>query len=369
MILWIIVFIYTTFVLLIIGLGYFKQQETESTYYTGQKIKMDELTVLIPYRNEQENLPKLLNCLENSNIQPKQIIFIDDHSTDKSASLLSERKTNHYQLLCLKDKYGKKEALRLGISHAKGEFILTLDADILLKSGYFHTITQLEEADIYLFPVVLKGKNFLQVFFELDLLMVNALNSGLFGWHRPIIASGANLLFRKEMFLRSDKYDTHKHILSGDDIYLLRDFRHAKADVRLVLNNDVTVISDTPFNLSSFFHQRIRWIAKTSHVKDHFATFLGVFQGLMIISFCSCFFYYLVHNETKSALILFLMKTIIDLLGFAPYFVKVRAQKQLLYLIPYQFIYPIYLIIIGILLPFFRPVWKQRLATVKAKSN
>jgi len=369
MIFWIIVFVYSAFVLLIIGLGYFKQQEKESTYYSGQKIKMDQLTVLIPYRNEEANIINLIDALEKSNVQPKQIIFIDDHSTDKSALMLSERKKNNYQLISLEDKYGKKEALRLGIAHAEGEFILTLDADILLKSEYFHTITQLEEADLYLFPVVLKGKNFLQVFFELDLLMVNALNSGLFGWHRPIIASGANLLFRKEVFLKSDRYETHNHILSGDDIYLLRDFRNAKADVRLVLNNDVTVISDTPINLSSFFHQRLRWIAKTSHVKDHFATLLGVFQGLLIFSFFSCFIYFLVHNETKSAIILFLMKTIFDLLGFAPYFVKVRALKQLLYLIPYQFIYPIYLLIISILLPFFRPVWKQRLATVYNKTN
>lgn len=369
MILWIIVFVYSAFVLLIIGLGYFKQQEKESTYYSGKKIKMDQLTVLIPYRNEEANILNLIDALEKSSVQPKQIIFIDDHSTDKSALLLSERKKNHYQLICLEDKFGKKEALRLGIAHAEGEFILTLDADILLKSEYFRIITELEEADLYLFPVVLKGKNFWKVFFELDLLMVNALNSGLFGWHRPIIASGANLLFRKEMFLKSDRYETHKHILSGDDIYLLRDFRQAKADVRLVLNNDVTVISETPNNLKSFFHQRLRWIAKTSHVKDHFATLIGIFQGLMIISFSCCFIYFLMHNEIKNAIFLFLVKAIIDLLGFAPYFVKVRAKKQLLYLIPYEFIYPIYLLIISILLPFFRPVWKQRSATVYTKSN
>lgn len=369
MILWIIVLFYATFVLLIIGLGYFKQQEKESNYYSGQKITLDRLSVLIPYRNEEENITHLLDGLEKSSVQPKQIIFIDDHSTDESALLLSQRKKNHYQLLRLEDNLGKKEALRLGIEHAEGEFILTLDADILLHSEYFRTITQLEEADAYLFPVVLKGKNFLQVFFELDLLMVNALNSGLFGWYRPIIASGANLLFRKERFLKSDRYETHKHILSGDDIYLLRDFRHSKADIRLVLNRNLTILSDTPRNLSDFFHQRLRWIAKTSHVNDHFATLLGVFQGLMIISFCLCFTYFLFQNETENALFLFLMKSLVDLLGFAPYFLKVRTYKHLVYLIPYQLIYPIYLLIICILLPFFNPVWKQRSVNVYAKSN
>ncbi|MBM3160723.1 MAG: hypothetical protein FJZ66_05240 [Bacteroidetes bacterium] len=63
------------------------------------------------------------------------------------------------------------------------------------------------------------------------------------------------------------------------------------------------------------------------------------------------------------------MKSLVDLLGFAPYFLKVRTYKHLVYLIPYQLIYPIYFLIICILLPFFNPVWKQRSVNVYAKSN
>lgn len=112
-----------------------------------------------------------------------------------------------------------------------------MDADVFFESTYFEELKKLAVADLYLFPAVLKATNPIHHLFEIDLLLINALNTGLNGLSRPIIASGANLLFKREAFLKFDRFETHKHIPSGDDIYLLRDFRDAKADVRLVAKN------------------------------------------------------------------------------------------------------------------------------------
>jgi glycosyltransferase involved in cell wall biosynthesis len=350
-------------------LGSFLQQKKETSYYQGNKITLDQLTVLVPYRNEEQNLGNFIDCLEKSTALPEQVIFIDDHSTDNSTNLIKQRLKDKYLLLKLDESIGKKEALREGIFQSKNSFILTMDADVVFDSKYFESLMQLEEADLYLFPVVLKGKKFLQVFFELDLLMVNALNSSLHGWHRPIIASGANLLFRKETYLKVNQYETHKHVMSGDDIYLLRDFRKAKADIRLVLNKNLTVYSYTPDNLIDFFHQRLRWIAKTGNVRDHLSTFIGVFQALMILTFCWMTIFFIQREEYHNVCVLFTFKSLIDLLGFFPYFKKFNAFKQLAMLAPYQLIYPIYLLIISVLLPFFKPVWKNRIATVYGRSG
>ena len=98
--------------------------------------------------------------------------------------------------------------------------------------NYFEKLEKLSPADLYILPAVLISKRWYGHFFEVDLLLVNALNTGLSGLKRPIIASGANLLVRKSAFEQYDCYETHAHIPSGDDIYLLRDFRSAKSDVR-----------------------------------------------------------------------------------------------------------------------------------------
>ena len=359
---------YGLFVLVFLFIGSFLQRKKESRFYAGKKLTVDNITLLVPYRNEDSNLKNFLTCLEKSSLKPKQVIFIDDHSSDNSTEIIQERMKPEYLLLRLTQTSGKKEALREGISHVQSAFILTMDADVRFSAEYFEMLTRLEESDLYLLPVVLKGRSTLQIFFELDLLMVNATNTALYGWARPIVGSGANLLFKKEIFYKADRYETHRHVMSGDDIYLLRDFRKAKADIRVILNNRLVVYSDTPSSLAGYFHQRLRWISKTRHVKDHLATFLGLIQTLFVLSFCSLLIFFLSCGDYTTVFGLFCIKTLIDLIGFLPYFSYFRSWKQLFMLIPYQLIYPIYLLILGVLLPFIRPIWKQRITTTRLQN-
>ncbi len=360
---------YSCLLISILGIGSILQRIKEKKYLSGRKISLDEISVIIPFRNEEKRIDGLLQSLKVSSKLPAQIVFVNDHSVDLSCSKISEElgTFENLQILNLPSEIvGKKQAIRYGLNHTKTEFILTMDADVYFESTYFEKLEKLAEADLYLLPAVLKATNPIHHLFEIDLLLINALNTGLNGLSRPIIASGANLLFKRKSFLEFDRFETHKHIPSGDDIYLLRDFRYAKADVRLVATRSLQVETETPQTLKEFIHQRIRWIAKTGNVNDHLSTILAIIQFIFIISFWSIEIKLLGENEYQFAFILFGMKTGIDMLFFF-YFFKEFNRLIAWFLIPiYQLIFPIYNLILLFLLPFFRPIWKGRYSGLNA---
>jgi glycosyltransferase involved in cell wall biosynthesis len=360
---------YSCLLISILGIGSILQRIKEKKYLTGKKISLDEISVIIPFRNEEKRIDGLLQSIKVSTKLPAQIVFVNDHSDDLSCSKISEElgKFKNLQILNLPSEiFGKKQAIRHGINLTKTEYILTMDADVYFESTYFEELEKLAEADLYLLPVVLKATNPIHHLFEIDLLLINALNTGLNGLSRPIIASGANLLFKRKSFSEFDRFETHKHIPSGDDIYLLRDFRDAKADVRLIARKSFQVETETPKSFKEFIHQRIRWIAKTGNVNDHLSTILAIIQFIFIISFWSIEIKLLVENEYQFALILFGMKTGLDMFFFFSFFREFNRLTAWLLIPIYQLIFPIYNLILLFLLPFFKPKWKGRYSGLNA---
>ena len=87
-------------------------------------------SIVVACRNEQKNLPNLLDCLATQNYSDDlfEVIIVNDNSTDKTYEIASgfKRITN---ILTLNNKgEGKKQALRTGIKAARGNLIITTDA-------------------------------------------------------------------------------------------------------------------------------------------------------------------------------------------------------------------------------------------------
>jgi glycosyltransferase involved in cell wall biosynthesis len=89
-----------------------------------------EVAVIIPARNEENSLPILLTSLQTSTLQPKEIIVIDDHSTDKTYQVATS-----FGVKVIKSKElpqvwtGKTFALSQGVKHTTSPVLLFLDAD------------------------------------------------------------------------------------------------------------------------------------------------------------------------------------------------------------------------------------------------
>ena len=93
------------------------------------------LSVVIPLLNEEENIPLLYD--ELMEVLPAlegeyELIFIDDGSTDSSLSLLKEiqEKNHHVVVVSFRKNFGQTAAMAAGFDYARGDIIVTMDADL-----------------------------------------------------------------------------------------------------------------------------------------------------------------------------------------------------------------------------------------------
>lgn len=355
--------VYTISFGVIISIGFLRQRTKEEAYlFDERKIDTDQVTVLIPFRNEEKRIRPLLKCINDLKTYPAEIIFIDDHSDDHSVKIIKDELNGlNYRVLKLPDdQHGKKKALRHAIKEVETCYILTMDADVEFSPFYFDSMGELGEADMYVLPAIMIPERFHERIYELDLDLVNAANAGLSGIARPIIASGANLLYKKETFEEVDDLESHAHAASGDDTYLLRDFRENRKNVRLVTDPAVAITTETPQSFKEFIDQRLRWIGKTGDMKDHLSTFLAVVQSLLTMMFVSLLIIFLIQGDLKLFFTMLILKTVVDLFLFFPFFDRIGRTSTWFFIPVYEILFPVYTGLLIILLPFYKPKWKGR---------
>lgn len=95
-----------------------------------------KISIIIPFLNEEENIPSLTKTLSSYFEEEKkhifEVIFVDDGSTDNSKKQLLEEKNLNYssKLISFSKNYGSHAALRAGIQESKGDYITFIYADL-----------------------------------------------------------------------------------------------------------------------------------------------------------------------------------------------------------------------------------------------
>ena len=93
-----------------------------------------KISVIIPVFNELESLPSLIEELKINlnNFKEWEVIFVDDGSSDKSNDWLFKlsNENDNFKLIQFFRNYGKSAALSEGFKNAKGDYIITMDADL-----------------------------------------------------------------------------------------------------------------------------------------------------------------------------------------------------------------------------------------------
>jgi len=105
-----------------------------------------KLSIIVPVYNEEKTVVELLNRLKKENIPnvKKEIIVVDDGSSDNTLSLLDKFVKGNKEIKLLKHKKnsGKGKAVRTGISKASGEYILIQDADLEYHPKYIKDLVK-----------------------------------------------------------------------------------------------------------------------------------------------------------------------------------------------------------------------------------
>jgi biofilm PGA synthesis N-glycosyltransferase PgaC len=235
------------------------------------------VSILIPFKNERSSLPHLVNDLiaQTYPIEMMDIVFVNDHSEDGSQIIFESLSRNQFAISCLdlpEGKRGKKEALAYGIQHAAHEWIIQIDADCRIEPAFVAShMAFLEKNPSDLVAGLVTTRNvsgrFLEHFERLDLLSLAGVGAASFHFGRPMICSGANLAYSKDLYLNSRPFDPSGRLASGDDMFLMIGARKLGRTLSYNLNADSVVRTAPVLSLRSFLAQRHRWGGKTMHYR------------------------------------------------------------------------------------------------------
>jgi 4,4'-diaponeurosporenoate glycosyltransferase len=94
------------------------------------------VSVILPARNEEHNLPTLLRSLASQAVKPREILVVDDGSTDRTAEVARQLRATVIASKPLPDGWrGKTWACHQGSQAATGELLLFVDADTWFEAG------------------------------------------------------------------------------------------------------------------------------------------------------------------------------------------------------------------------------------------
>ena len=94
---------------------------------------MKNFSIIIPIKNEEQNIPLIVDQIKNLKINYKyEIIFIDDGSTDNSWNILKElnKKNKSIKGISFSRNFGHQIALSAGIDSCNSEFLIMMDGDL-----------------------------------------------------------------------------------------------------------------------------------------------------------------------------------------------------------------------------------------------
>ncbi len=254
-----------------------------------------KFSVIIPFRNEEQNLSTLMEAISKLNY-PKElfeIIFVDDESEDDSIMVLNtahldqDNRTDIKVIKTIrKTKSPKKDAITRGINQAKHDWIITTDADCVLPQFWldsFDEFIQQYRAEFIVAPITYSKMNsFLNRFQLLDILSLQGSTIGGFGIRKPFLCNGANLAYTKQFFETIKGFDGNDNIGSGDDIFMLEKAVNTYPEKVKFLKCEQSIVTTLPQpNFDALISQRVRWAAKTSAYRNMFSKLVGTIVFLM----------------------------------------------------------------------------------------
>ena len=333
--------------------------------YSNLSIKDTKLTIIIPVRNEAENILKLLQDLNNQNypFENFEVIVANDGSTDDTEQLvLAFQNLVKYDLKLLNilnenEASPKKRAIKKSIEISSGQLIITTDGDCRVSVNWLTSIQQCfkaSDAKLISSPVTFTSEN---VFFNTAQIIefASLIGSGACAMYlkKPNMCNGANIAYTREVFEEVGGFTGNEHLASGDDEFLMHKIAKLYPEkVLFNLDKNAIVFTKSQPDLWHFCQQRKRWASKWKHYDDWKVSVLAIFiftvnLGVII----SYFTFNFIDLFLKFSAEFIFLSLIVSFLGH---------RNKIKYIPIIQLFYPFYVVFFGLIAQGKGYDWKGR---------
>jgi len=273
--------------------GFFQVKKYQKT----NLIPQTGFTIIVPFRNEAENLPYLLQSLSNLNypVDLFEVILVDDSSNEKfqisdfsfNVSIIENVRVSNSP---------KKDAITTAMQQVKTSWVITTDADCVVPQNWLLTFDHyIQEHKVSMLAGAVSyhcQNSFLDHFQQLDITSLQGATIGSFGLNKAFMCNGANFAYTKSIFKKLNGFEGNDKIASGDDVFLLQKAADQFPDeVHYLKADEAVVITKPTQNWKALFYQRVRWAAKTSSYQSVFGKALGLIVFFGNLAFVAGLFF------------------------------------------------------------------------------
>jgi biofilm PGA synthesis N-glycosyltransferase PgaC len=297
-----------------------------------------KITLLIPAHNESVSIKRTIISILENNYPNREIIIIDDHSTDDTFEQASEfEKKGFIRIFQRKEGKGSKAAaINFGAVYATGDILMIMDGDTLIERNVLKEIAKYMDdpnvtavagnvrilsGDDGINNILTKCQSYEYVVaFELGRRVRNIMNI-------LVIIPGAFGAFRKETAKKVGLYD--KDTITEDFDLTIKVF---KTGGKVVFISDAIAWTFCPTTWKGWFRQRLRWthgqMATLSKHKDIMTSKNVNYRNLFILSIFDMLFMDIILIILRLAFLIWIF-----LFGFTENVVYAFILLMLVYLI------------------------------------
>ena len=342
---------------------------------TGGHLK---LTVIVPFRNEASAVTGLARVLLDQDYPREnfELLFVDDHSEDGSLRELTKALagSSNARVTGPPEGKGKMAALEKGLLEATFDCIVVTDADCRPGKGWLKTMGSFwsDTGSRLVIGPVLFGplRGWTARMQALEYLSLTGITAGAAGLGKPIMGSGANMMFRREDFLEFLE-GGDPGTGSGEDVFFVGWMRKRhRGRVKYLLSEEAFVYTPPVGNLADFIGQRFRWASKGRYYRDPLLVTVTLvvflFSLCLVVMFVLSFF---VPGLFRTFLIMFAGKCLTDLIFLTDVSMKFRQGRLLKAFLPSELLHPFYIVFAGMLGNLVAHTWKGRLGRIHKRDD
>ncbi len=348
-------------------------------FVVSEEIKSTtKFSIIIPARDEGLFIRNCLMSILQQTYPTTlyEIIVVDDFSADDTVAIVEQiqQQYNNVRLIKLANELDgkllnsyKKKAIEYAINQAKGDWIITTDADCITPKNWLITFDAWIQKNNTVFvaaPVAFTNNgSLLQAFQYIDFMSMQGITAASVnaGFHN--MCNGANLAYKKNVFVEVNGFKDIDNIASGDDMLLMNKIKKQYPKSISFLFSKEAIVTTYPMpTWKAFYNQRIRWASKAEQFKTKDKS---IFIVLVLLYFFNVALFVLPFLSVLNIYclafwVLFIVLKTLSELAFALPFAKFFGQPFVWWFPFMQPLHIVYIVVSGWLGKFGSYQWKGR---------